>query len=95
VERAVQYVRGNFFAGESFAGLTGAQARAEAWCREVAGMRIHGTIAARPAEVFAEQEASALLPLSLPYDVPVFTSVKVHRDFHVFSELGYSALMAA
>ena len=83
VERAVQYVRGNLFAGEHFTGLTDAQARAQAWCREVAGMRIHGTIQARPAEVFAEHEASALLPLSLPYDVPVFTSVKVHRDFHV------------
>ena len=45
-----------------------------------------------PAEVFAEHEAAALLPLSLPYDVPVFTRVKVHRDFHV--EIGralYSA----
>jgi len=83
VERAVQYVRGNFFAGESFAGLTDAQARAEAWCRDVAGARIHGTIQARPAEVFAEHEAGALLPLSLPYDVPVLTTVKVHRDFHV------------
>src|SRR5262244_3763125 len=83
VERAVQYVRGNFFAGESFAGLTDAQARAEAWCRDVAGARIHGTIQARPAEVFAEHEAGALLPLSLPYDVPALTTVKVHRDFHV------------
>lgn len=83
VERAVQYVRGNLFAGEHFTGLTDAQARAEAWCREVAGMRIHGTIQARPAEVFAGHEAGALLPLSLPYDVPVLTSVKVHRDFHV------------
>jgi hypothetical protein len=83
VERAVQYVRGNFFAGERFTGLADAQARAEAWCREVAGMRIHGTIQARPAEVFAAQEAGALLPLSLPYDVPVFAKVKVHRDFHV------------
>ena len=83
VERAVQYVRGNFFAGEAFTGLADAQARAEAWCREVAGMRIHGTIQARPAEVFAGHEAAALLPASLPYDVPVFTRVKVHRDFHV------------
>jgi transposase len=83
VERAVQYVRGNFFAGEHFTGLSEAQAAAEAWCRQVAGMRIHGTIAARPAEVFAEHEAGVLLPLSLPYDVPVFTRVKVHRDFHV------------
>src|SRR5215471_18495006 len=84
VERAVQYVRGNFFAGEHFAGLAEAQARAEAWCRQVAGMRIHGTIAARPAEVFAEREAAALLALPAePYDVPVFARVMVHRDFHV------------
>jgi hypothetical protein len=84
VERAVQYVRGNFFAGEHFAGLADAQDRAQVWCRDVAGARIHGTIQARPAQVFAEYEASALLPLpTAPYDVPVFTSVKVHRDFHV------------
>jgi transposase len=92
VERAVQYVRGNFFAGEHFTGLSDAQAAAEAWCRDVAGMRIHGTIQARPAEVFAAQEAGALLPLPVPYDVPVFAKVKVHRDFHV--EIGralYSA----
>jgi len=83
VERAVQYVRGNFFAGEHFTGLSDAQAAAEAWCRSVAGMRIHGTTCARPAEVFAGQEAGALLPLPVPYDVPVFARVKVHRDFHV------------
>ena len=84
VERAVQYVRGNFFAGEHFAGLADAQARARVWCRDVAGVRIHGTIQARPAQVFAEYEAAALLPLpAAPYDVPMFTKVKVHRDFHV------------
>ena len=64
VERAVQYVRGNFFAGEDFAGLADAQARAEAWCRDVAGMRIHGRPSRRgPAEVFAGAEAAVLLPL--------------------------------
>jgi hypothetical protein len=84
VERAVQYVRGNFFAGEHFAGLADAQAAAQVWCRDVAGMRIHGTIQARPAQVFAEYEAGALLPLpEAAYDMPVFTRVKVHRDFHV------------
>ena len=85
MERAVQYVRGNFFAGEDFAGLAEAQARAEAWCRQVAGMRVHRTIAARPAEVFAACEAASLLllPPGEPYDVPVFARVKVHRDFHV------------
>ena len=44
----------------------------------------------RPAEVFAEHEAAALLPLPLPYDVPVFTRVKVHRDFHV--EIGRACI---
>jgi transposase len=92
VERNVQYVRGNFFAGEHFAGLAEAQARAEAWCRDVAGMRIHGTIQARPAHVFAECEAAVLLPAPQRYDMPSFARVKVHRDFHV--EIGralYSA----
>jgi hypothetical protein len=83
VERAVQYVRGNFFAGEVFLDLADAQARAEAWCQQVAGLRLHGTIQARPAEVFAAQEAEHLLPLPEPYDVPIFATVKVHRDHHV------------
>ena len=83
VERVVQYVRGNFWAGESFIDLADAQARAEAWCAERAGMRIHGTTQARPAEMFVELEAACLLPVAQPYDVPVFKRVKVHRDFHV------------
>jgi transposase len=92
VERAVQYVRGNFFAGENFASLATAQDRAVAWCSGTAGMRIHGTIQARPAEVFAEQEAAALLPRPAAYDVPLFAAVKVHRDFHV--EIGRSLYSA-
>jgi transposase len=84
VERNVQYVRGNFWAGEDFAGLPDAQARAGAWCRDTAGMRIHGTTFARPAEVFAASEAHLLLPApGGRYDMPSFTRVKVHRDLHV------------
>ncbi len=83
VERAVQFVRGNFWAGETFTDLSDAQTRAEAWCAQRAGMRIHGTTAARPLEMFTAVEASCLLPVPPPYDVPMFTRVKVHRDFHV------------
>jgi len=83
VERVVQYVRGNFWAGETFVDLADAQARAEAWCAQRAGMRIHGTTQRRPAEAFAELEALCLLPVPEPYDRPTFTRVKVHRDFHV------------
>jgi transposase len=83
VERAVQYVRGNFFAGEEFVDLADAQVRVEKWCRETAGGRIHGTTQARPVEVFTEHEVPALLPVPEAYDVPIFTRVKVHRDFHI------------
>jgi transposase len=83
VERTVQYVRGNFFVGEEFVDLTDGQARAQTWCTVTAGLRVHGTIQARPAEVFAEREAVALLPVPQPYDVPMFKSVKVHRDYHI------------
>jgi transposase len=37
VERVVQYVRGNFFAGETFTDLVDARRRAEEWCRTTAG----------------------------------------------------------
>lgn len=83
VERAVQYVRGNFWAGETFTSLEQAQERVEVWCAERAGMRVHGTLHARPREVFDEHEAAVLLPLPDAYDVPLFREVKVHRDFHV------------
>ena len=83
VERAVQYVRGNFWAGETFTDLEEAQSRAAVWCADRAGMRIHGTTAARPVEMFNEVETSCLLPVPAAYDVPTFTRVKVHRDFHV------------
>lgn len=83
VERAVQYVRGNFWAGETFTDLADAQARVATWCAGTAGMRMHGTTAARPAETFAEVEAACMLAVPPPYDMPIFTRVKVHRDFHV------------
>ncbi|HWT50383.1 MAG TPA: hypothetical protein VN255_18040 [Mycobacterium sp.] len=84
MERMVQYVRGNFFAGEDFIDLADAQARAETWCADKAGQRIHGTTCARPAVVFAECEAAVLLPApTAPYQVPIYAQVKVHRDYHV------------
>jgi hypothetical protein len=72
VERQVQFVRGSFFAGESFIDLADAQRRAEIWCRERAGLRVHGTTEQRPAEAFAAEEQPRLLPApATPYDVPI------------------------
>lgn len=84
VERVVPYVRTNFFAGEEFADLADVRARAERWCTETAGMRIHGTTQCRPAEAFRAEEAALLLPVpATAFDIPRWSEPKVHRDFHV------------
>ena len=84
VERSVQYVRESFFRGEAFTDLGQGQSRVEHWCSVTAGLRIHGTTAARPAEVFAEAEAPLLLPRpGVPYDQPIFATPKVARDLHI------------
>ncbi|MEI6624696.1 MAG: IS21 family transposase, partial [Actinomycetes bacterium] len=84
VERAVQYVRGNFFAGESFVDLADAQARVQVWCATTAGLRVHGTTVQRPAELFVQAEQALLLAVPVGrYDVPVFATPKVARDLHV------------
>lgn len=84
VERMVSYVRGSFFAGETFVDLADAQRRAEGWCRTTAGLRVHGTTCRRPVEVFAAEEQPLLLPAPLlPYDLPIYARPKVARDHHV------------
>lgn len=80
VERAVPYVRGSFFAGESFSGLDEAQRRALHWCAETAGRRVHGTTQLRPIEAFRATEAALLAPApKKPYDTPIWAQPKVKR----------------
>ncbi|MFI5782705.1 IS21 family transposase [Nocardia sp. NPDC051570] len=84
VERCVPYARANFFAGEHFRDIDDCRARAQRWCAEVAGMRIHGTTRLRPAEVFALDEAPKLKPLpDTMFDIPAWTHPKVAPDRHV------------
>jgi len=84
VERTVQFVRGSMFAGETFIDLAHAQRHATEWCSTRAGMRVHGTTQARPAEVFAAEEQPLLLPAPTePYDLPIYARAKVHRDHHI------------
>lgn len=84
VERTVPFVRQSSFAGETFIDLADAQRRAEQWCRQRAGMRVHGTIHARPAEVFRFEEAPVLCPAPTErYDLPIYATPKVHRDHHI------------
>jgi transposase len=84
VESGVKFTQRSFFAGEDFNGIEQAQRAAVDWCRQRAGMRVHGTTRHRPAEVFAELEAPLLLPApGERYRVPGWSEAKVQRDFHV------------
>jgi hypothetical protein len=84
VERCVPYARSNFFAGEQFRGLDDCRERAARWCREGAGMRVHGTTRLRPAEVFATDEHPKLKPVpDTAFDIPTWTHPKVAPDRHV------------
>jgi transposase len=87
-ERTVAYVRGSLFAGEEFIDLADAQRKANQWCLQVAGQRIHRSTGRRPGEVFAAEEAHLLLPVPvMPYDLPIYSHPKVARDCHLLTEL--------
>jgi transposase len=84
VERGIQYVRERFWKGGSFVDLADARAQAAAWCRQVAGQRVHGTTRQLPLVVFEDQEQAHLLPPpERPYDVPRWSQVTVHPDHHI------------
>ncbi|MCP3057137.1 Mu transposase domain-containing protein, partial [Aurantimonas marianensis] len=72
-ERGVGYVKKNAIAGRSFAGFTEMEAHLEAWTREIADRRIHGTTGESPADRFTRDERQALRPLT---GTPPFTTAR-------------------
>ncbi|MGH3236833.1 MAG: IS21 family transposase [Streptosporangiaceae bacterium] len=83
VEKAVQYVQGNFFAGETMLDLADARVKMTEWLG-VVNVRVHGSTRQVPAVVFAEVEVPVLLPApAARYQVPYWASVKVHVDYHI------------
>jgi transposase len=92
VERAVPYVRENFFRGETWLDPWHVRGEAVRWCLETAGTRIHGTTRKRPLAVFENLEKSALRPLDKPrFDPPQWAPCTVHWDHHVsFQKALYS-----
>ena len=84
VERKVPYARERFYKGADFDDFTHVRAAAPRWCREVAGMRIHGTTRKQPLVVFQDEERHNLLPWDgMPYEVADWRTNIVHRDFHI------------
>ncbi|MBI2767685.1 MAG: transposase [Chloroflexi bacterium] len=84
VERGIQYVRERFSKGGTFRDLDDCREQAERWCRDVAGLRVHGTTRQLPRAAFEVEERASLQPYDgVIYDVPVWKEVTVHPDHHV------------
>ena len=84
VENNVAYVKGNFFAGETFISRDDCQERATDWCTSVAGTRIHGTTRQRPLELFEDIEKDKLIVYdNTRYDTPYWAKPAVHTDHHI------------
>ena len=84
VERGVQYVRERFFKGADFRDLSHVREEASRWCRDVAGLRVHGTTRRKPLVVFQDEERHALIPWDgEPYEIADWRNAKVHQDHHI------------
>ena len=84
VERGVPYARERLFKGGDFRDLADVREKAQRWCRDVAGQRIHGTTRRRPLVVFQDEERQALTPWDgEPYEIADWREAKVHQYHHI------------
>lgn len=84
VERSVQTVRDDCFAGEILTTLEDARVHSVHWCRDDYGLRRHSRTRRAPREHFETEEQPLLLPPpATPYDIPLWSEPKVARDQHV------------
>ncbi len=93
VESSVRYVKSNYFKAHAPEDVRDARRGLQQWLQTIAGQRRHGTTGRKPAEVFALEEKSHLLPLPLRrFEVVVWHYAKLHPDCHVvFGGEFYSA----
>ena len=84
IEAHQRYIRSSFFAGRSWSSLAAMTADAETWCVRVAGQRRPRPLEGRTvAEVFAAEEAGALLPLpEAAFEPATWSRPKVAPDAH-------------
>lgn len=80
VERPIDYIKGNFWAGRYFADFDDLDRQRWDWLNETANVRVHSVTHRRPVEHF-EEERDALLPLPTePFDTDRVLYPKVSKD---------------
>lgn len=72
-ERGVGYVKKNAIAGRHFESWAAMEAHLDAWTRNVADLRVHGTTGEAPQHRFDRDEGGALKPLA---GLPPFTTAR-------------------
>ena len=92
VERAIGYLRRNFWPLRTFADLADVRRQADEWRDSVANVRVHQTTGKRPLDL-AEAMREALQPLPEPApDLRETLQLKVHKDLAVhFDGNAYTA----
>ena len=76
--------RERFLKGGEFRDLADVRERARRWCRDVAGLRIHGTTRRKPLVVFQDEERETLLPWDgEACEIADWREAKVHQDHHI------------
>jgi len=80
VERPIDYVKGNFWAGRYFADFDDLDRQGLDWLNETANVRVHSITRQRPVDRF-ENEKAHLLPLPKePFDTDLVLYPKVSKD---------------
>jgi transposase len=80
VERPIDYIKGNFWAGRYFADFDDLARQRWEWMNETANVRVHSTTRQRPVDRFEEEQAH-LLPLPKdPFDTDWVLYPKVRKD---------------
>lgn len=83
-ERSVQVVRNSMWAGEAFVDLAASSATPSSGAVSAPGSGCTARPQCPPVELFGLEEAPLLLPVPMArYDLPIYTTAKVHRDHHI------------
>ena len=89
MESGIKYVKNNFFKGREFRDEEDLDVQLKAWVA-AANTRIHGTTRKVPAQVFADEEKSKLLPLQdCRFNVPKVGVRTVYHDSHIYVDYNY------
>ncbi len=80
VERPIDYIATNFWAGRYFADFDDLVRQGQTWMRETANVRLHSTTRRRPVDLFAEERSHLLTLPAEPFDTDWVLYPKVRKD---------------